>query len=193
MRQARRAATERTTRGPETTATRGPRQQKRDPDAPELPSDMGHVALGVPLVLAACQASLGQEGARGASGFPPAPLAEAEANLAWTGDTREGAGRKEPRSEYCTVLGAGLSVSGGKEGPTWGLRGPRPRVHHGHSWSHQAAATGQAIEAQESPPASSVPHRQQGWPRVNSPEGPRGEPGLSPGPTASNYSSGSDR
>lgn len=157
MRQAGRAATERTTRGPKTPATRGPRQEKRGPDAPELPSDMGHVARGVPLVLAACQASLGQEGARGASGFPPAPLAEAEANLARTRDTREGAGRKEPRSEYCTVLGAGLSVSGGKEGPTWGLRGPRPRVHHGHSWSHQAAATGQATGAQESPPASSVP------------------------------------
>lgn len=178
MRQAGRAATEKTTRGP---------------DAPELPSNTGHMALGVPLVLAACQASLGQEGARGASGFLPAPLAGAEANLAQTGDTREGAGRKEPRSEYCTVLGAGLSVSGGKEGPTWGLRGPWLRVHHGHSWSHQAAATGQAIGAQESPQHPPSLARQQGWPRVNSLEGPRGEPGLSPGPTASGYSTGSDR
>lgn len=142
MRQAGRAATEKTTRGP---------------DAPELPSNMGHMALGVPLVLAACQASLGQQGARGASGFPPAPLAKAEANLARTGDTREGAGRKEPRSEYCTVLGAGLSVSGGKRGTHVGAERamaagpPRPQLvppGRCHRTSHRG--TGVA-------PASSVP------------------------------------
>ena len=112
-RQAGGAATERTPRGPETPAWRGPVNRG---GAQMHLSALLTWAMWLLVSLWSLQharQALGQERPPGASGFPPPPPARGEADLARTEGTGEGAGRKEPRSEYCTVLGAGLEVSRG--------------------------------------------------------------------------------
>lgn len=105
MTQAKRAATERAPRDPGTPAWRG--LGNRGPDAPERSSNMGH-GLSVSLwSLQHARQAWDRRGRREHLGslLPLLP----RARLIQRGrGTREGAGRKEPRSEYCTVLGTGL-------------------------------------------------------------------------------------
>lgn len=136
------------------------------------------------LILAACQAGLGQEGVHREPLHSLLPPAGAEANLASDkGGTGEGAGGQKPRLLYCTVLGAVSLVGEGNDLGT-GLRRLRPLVHNtsvglGTAGPHmpppQDKLQGRRSHSQcPLPLARAV----QTWPCINIPEGSSVSPGC---------------